>query len=713
MVWALSLSPFILIYLWCAVGFVLCPTGNLLEQLSYPVVYLVHLLLPLLDGPYTLELQDTVPSLVFGCPMFFMMSLKFIGPIVSTLLCHFSSSYIVFLDLVSNFLLSLKLSSISFLVSFSLISLVSQVRSFLGYVIRICKRLLLVLFCLVLPCLCRMIYDYSLVVLKVPCKLLLVLVIVCTCSMLYLGLVKVCTFLGFIRFLLLCFKTFISCLRIVGNYFSSLSISHVLFASVPLLSPSISAEEQHQPELDSPPVFSSYGLYLFCGVLMVGNFVQRLIPHMGRNRAIVAALDQATWGIPAFVGLTGFNFEGFFSYLIKTIKDYPGPYIIKEPKSSSDYQQHTGTQSFQNENSFSLLSVQNLISLMVLLISFLIWFYRSPPVSNQTVILTTSENYALNSIKVEEKSLLDGTLTMVDQKILGYPNLYATEAQKVFLLLESLEHKKNELAWFSEYLIQNPSHKTDYSACVKALKKNYPVTLSPSETTRNQLYELNQEGLSILEYNNKFDEIIAGSSISKEEQKYNYFKGLNHNVKLFTNNEVDTVENLKKSALKAEEKAKSLNLLDDTKASLNNLIMNPNRPDPSILNSRGRLSEEEYNRRKNMNLCLFCGGENHTIAGCTLKGKKGPVRSDRNRPQAEIKNSSSYPSLSIFIHGPNTHYLSGNHISALLDSGAQANFLCYELALKLGLKAIPRSPGRLANGKLFELWDVGEVTFYS
>ena len=59
---------------------------------------------------------------------------------------------------------------------------------------------------------------------------------------------------------------------------------------------------------------------------MVGNFVQRLIPHMGRNRAIVAALDQATWGIPAFVGLTGFNFEGFFSYLIKTIKDYPGPY---------------------------------------------------------------------------------------------------------------------------------------------------------------------------------------------------------------------------------------------------------------------------------------------------------------------------------------------------------------------------------------------------
>ena len=119
-------------------------------------------------------------------------------------------------------------------------------------------------------------------------------------------------------------------------------------------------------------------------------------------------------------------------------------------------------------------------------------------------------------MNIEEKSLLDDALTIVDQKILGYPALYNTEAQKVFLLLESLAQKKNELAWFSIYLVQNPSHKTNYAACVKALKKNYPVTLPPAEIARNQLYELSQESTSINEYNNKFNEIIAGSSIAKK-----------------------------------------------------------------------------------------------------------------------------------------------------------------------------------------------------
>ena len=40
-------------------------------------------------------------------------------------------------------------------------------------------------------------------------------------------------------------------------------------------------------------------------------------------------------------------------------------------------------------------------------------------------------------MKIKEKSLLDGTLTIVDQKTLGYPDFYATESQKIFLLLES------------------------------------------------------------------------------------------------------------------------------------------------------------------------------------------------------------------------------------------------------------------------------------
>ena len=105
---------------------------------------------------------------------------------------------------------------------------------------------------------------------------------------------------------------------------------------------------------------------------------------------------------------------------------------------------------------------------------------------------------------------------------------------------------------------------------------------------------------------------------------------------------------------------------------------------------------------------MFCGGENHTIASCTLKNRK---LCPASAPKNEIKQNFSFPSCLIFDQGPNKSFLSGIFISALLDSEAQANFLCYDLALKLWFKLTSCPPGRLANGNLFELWDVGKVCF--
>ena len=53
---------------------------------------------------------------------------------------------------------------------------------------------------------------------------------------------------------------------------------------------------------------------------------------MGRHRPIAAALDQITWGLPAFIGLTGFNFSGFVKFAFKTLTDYNGSYNIKIKK---------------------------------------------------------------------------------------------------------------------------------------------------------------------------------------------------------------------------------------------------------------------------------------------------------------------------------------------------------------------------------------------
>ena len=88
----------------------------------------------------------------------------------------------------------------------------------------------------------------------------------------------------------------------------------------------------------------------------------------------------------------------------------------------------------------------------------------------------------------------------------------------------------------------NPSHYAYYSSCFKALKKIFLSICLHKKKTWNQLYGLSQKVSPFSEFNNKFDEIIEGSSISKEE-KILLFQRLNHYVRLFTKYEVDTAKN--------------------------------------------------------------------------------------------------------------------------------------------------------------------------
>src|SRR5258708_3272195 len=49
----------------------------------------------------------------------------------------------------------------------------------------------------------------------------------------------------------------------------------------------------------------------------------------------------------------------------------------------------------------------------------------------------------------------------------------------------------------------------------------------------------------------------------------------------------------------------------------------PDRPNEQHLNPRGRLKDEERRRRRDNNLCLFCGKSDHTIAKCPTASAKG------------------------------------------------------------------------------------------
>ena len=79
--------------------------------------------------------------------------------------------------------------------------------------------------------------------------------------------------------------------------------------------------------------------------------------------------------------------------------------------------------------------------------------------------------------------------------------------------------------------------------------------------------------------------------------------------------------------------------------------------------------------------------------------KKAPIRPNKESI------ASSYPSVSLI--------LSYTHLKvktqALLDSGAQANFMSKDLASRLNLPLKPRAPGRLGDGSFFSLWETSPL----
>ena len=95
------------------------------------------------------------------------------------------------------------------------------------------------------------------------------------------------------------------------------------------MSTSIWDAEPANQETETPPVFLSFGPYLFCGTLLAGNIVQSLMPHMEGIKALEATINQVIWEIPAFIRLTGFNFRRFFLFIVKTFKDNHNPYKNK------------------------------------------------------------------------------------------------------------------------------------------------------------------------------------------------------------------------------------------------------------------------------------------------------------------------------------------------------------------------------------------------
>ena len=94
----------------------------------------------------------------------------------------------------------------------------------------------------------------------------------------------------------------------------------------------------------------------------------------------------------------------------------------------------------------------------------------------------------------------------------------------------------------------------------------------------------------------------------------------------------------------------------------------------SDLKQRPPLSDEERQRRRQLGLCLYCGGE-HMIANCPILSKR----------QTSIPlNASVQPYSGFIINGRVLGY--DQEVEILIDSGAGASFISANLVRVLGLE---------------------------
>ena len=109
----------------------------------------------------------------------------------------------------------------------------------------------------------------------------------------------------------------------------------------------------------------------------------------------------------------------------------------------------------------------------------------------------------------------------------------------------------------------------------------------------------------------------------------------------------------------------------------------PDLLDPeSMLLGRTRLSEAKCHRRRNQHLCMYCGGSGHIRISCLLRGRRPSVREGvLTGATIQPSPSATQPIQSVHVTWKGSQLL----VPVLIDSGADASFMCPTLVRRLGI----------------------------
>ncbi|KAJ9068059.1 Retrotransposon-derived protein peg10, partial [Entomophthora muscae] len=256
----------------------------------------------------------------------------------------------------------------------------------------------------------------------------------------------------------------------------------------------------------------------------------------------------------------------------------------------------------------------------------------------------------------------------------AYGSEFSTNSQKVLYLAEKLTGHYRD--WFSSQLIHNPGILQNYDLFVSSLLSFSGEDKELSTPSASQFADLTQGLLSLGKYNWKFCSLQSILQASDSEA-YSFYKiGLNRLLQEFLKWLSGTAQ------LFVPDKA----LLSST-------------PPPGTKPKSGGgfcLTAKEVLRIRNNNLCFYCGSKDQLLSVFPVFKRPPFVNKTSTLTLLSLNDTSKSSTILVTIHGP----LGKIKVLALLDTGANANFIEEKLAKLLGLPAFGSLDVKVGNSTL-------------
>lgn len=206
------------------------------------------------------------------------------------------------------------------------------------------------------------------------------------------------------------------------------------------------------------------------------------------------------------------------------------------------------------------------------------------------------------------------------------PLSYNSDRRKTGLVGSLCTH--DALNWYRSLQDFNSPLLQDFESFVGEMTLNFGDA-NFTEKARKRLLELNQGNKSASSYASRFRLLAPETGFDQETLLFHFERGLNSDVRraiAVNDKEFTLLEDIIKYAIKVDNRLFESNFYDRSAQQVKSpSVMNiPTPMDIGSVRPRGPLDASEKDRRRRLNLCLYCGKPGHLASSCPNKKSSQP-----------------------------------------------------------------------------------------